>query len=93
MDLQHPHHLGACQKCRISGPPQTYQIRVCILTSPKTMIYSPCSGGRALLTIPVSIIPSVRVEPCGDMVLLYPVPTLILRTESLPSISNKKLGC
>lgn len=93
MDFRHPHHLGACQKCKISGPPQTYQIRACILTSPKPTIYSPCSGGRVLLTIPVSIISSVSVEPCGNIVLLDSVPTLILCTESLTNISNKQLDC
>lgn len=32
MRQQHQGHLGACQKSRISGPPQTHQIRICILT-------------------------------------------------------------
>ena len=26
------HHLGSVQKCRVSGPPRTYWIKICILT-------------------------------------------------------------
>lgn len=32
-DQQHEHHLGAHEKCRISGSTQTYWIRTCILRS------------------------------------------------------------
>ena len=32
LDKQQEYHLGACLKCRFSDLPQTYQIKICILT-------------------------------------------------------------